>query len=273
MTKRLLELLSRPGVVIVYVGVFLIGGLLFDLRTQDVVVAIIFNVPIAISGLANSRRLTAWVIVLALAANFVAAYENAVTFDGFDTVAAANRVLVAMSILIVGWVSLARETAVDEAGHLTGAIADRERERLLRSFLTDLWQDVPPEVLIGNATVELKKLLQAESVLVVSLEAGRFGAARWLEGPDHELAAHGSLASWAVDAIPTNSRPAITIRSEDGLLTVGRWRREHANDLIVVAEQPAAEKSAYLLGEALSGLSPLLDLLSQVAHDTPLGER
>lgn len=258
---RFAELLQRPTVATGLVVLLLFGGLLVDLTTrQDLVVAIIYNIPIAVSGFgvsSRSRRLTTWAVVLALAANLAAAYENALQVGGYEGVTVANRGLAALSFLIVGAMTLARESAVEEVSELGDAEASGQRERALRRVLAELGDAFDEEELLRQSVPQLRRLLQADAVAVVGVDDGRFVEPRFGDQPD-ELAPLGSLASWAVDAIPTNDRPAIATRSEHGIVTTGRLRRDGAPDLVVVADRPREQKSAYLLGEALHDLEPLL---------------
>ena len=260
MLDDLADWLRRPNVTIALVGVLMLGGFLVDLTTrQDLVVAIIYNVPIAISGAwGQSQRLTRGTLVLALGANVAAAYENALNFGGYDQVSLANRGFSALSFLIVGAMTLARETAADEVTSLSGAEAAAERERALRRLVRDLSDQTVEQDLIHAAVPALRELLDAEVVVISGLRDGRFCEPHYGDAGSEDLAPLGSLASWAVDAIPRNDSPAITVRSERGLFTSGRWRREDGPDLIVLADVPRAEKSAYLLGEALHAMEPLL---------------
>lgn len=254
------ELMHHPRVVISLTLGLLFAGLLVDLTTtQELVVAIIFNIPIAVSGLANSRRLTAWTIVLALGANIAAAYENALVFSRYDEVTLINRALTSLSFLIVGGMTLLREGAVDEVEHLIAVRQDAERERALRRFATGLSAARGPADLVDRAAAALRELLEADALVIATLHGERFDEPRWTDGHAGDLATPGELATWAVDAIPSNDVPAITVRSERGLITTGRWRRHDGDDLIVVADRPHAKKPSVLLGEALHGLVPLLE--------------
>jgi hypothetical protein len=254
------DLLHHPRVVISLTLGLLFVGLLVDLTTtQELVVAIIFHIPIAVSGLANSRRLTVWAIVLALGANIAAAYENALVFSRYDEITLINRGLTSLSFLIVGGMTLLREGAVDEVEHLIAVREDAERERALRRFATGLSATWGPADLVDRAAAALRELLEADALVIATLHDERFDEPRWTDGHAGDLATPGELATWAVDAIPTNDVPAITVRSERGLITTGRWQRADGDDLIVVADRPHARKPSVLLGEALLGLVPLLE--------------
>jgi hypothetical protein len=254
------DLLHRPRVVMTLTLGLLFAGLLVDMTTtQELVVAIIFNIPIAVSGLAHSRRLTTWTIVLALAANVAAAYENALVFSRYDAITLINRGLSALSFLIVGGMTLLRVGAVDQVEHLAVVRRAADRERALRRFATDLGTADDADDLVDRAAPSLRYLLEADALVIATLHGDRFAEPRWADGNAGDLAEPGQLASWAVDAIPTTESPAITVRSERGLITSGRWRRVDTHDLIVVADRPQADKPSVLLCEALHALVPLLE--------------
>lgn len=259
--NRIVEVMARPPVATATAVLLLFGGLLVDLTTrQDLIVAIVYNIPIAATGVATgatSQRLTVWTILLALVANLAAAHENAVQVGGHDGVTVANRGLAALSFLIVGAMTLARETAVEEVVALGEAEERSRQERALRRVLRSLGDAFDETELLEQAGPELRRLLEADAVAVAAVVNRRFTEPRFGDQVD-ELVPVGSLASWAVDAVPTNDRPAITTRSESGLVATGRLRRDDAPDLIVIVDRPRTRASAHLLGEALHDLEPLV---------------
>ena len=251
------EPLVKPAYVTTACLALLFGGLLLDLTTQqELVVAITYNIPIALSGLALSRQLTIWTLVLALAANLAAGYENALIMEGYDTLTLLNRVLSALSFLLVGVMTLALNSASDQVTALAEKEAEADRERRLRSLVKDLGHTHRPEALLHQAAAELRELLSAESVVITHLQGERFALPRYSDPEDANLAKPGTLSSWALDAIPLTDTPVITVRSERGVTTVGRWRGE--DELVVVAARPQVQEASALLGEALKSLEPLL---------------
>ena len=74
-----------------------IGFLLDVATTQELVVAILYNVPIALSGLSSSRRLFYGVVVAALLLNLASGGLNALALGGVDLVAVLNRTLAGLS--------------------------------------------------------------------------------------------------------------------------------------------------------------------------------
>jgi len=155
----------------------LIGGVfLADVLTpQALVVAILYNVPIALTGLALSRRLTLGMTLLALLANLIAGLLNAQAAGGFESIAVLNRLFCALSFLLVALLSL---KAGESSSRLALARAEERRarrERQLRQLVEDLSGPLtPPELLERTARV-LKNLFEADAAAVLTLRGGRWG--------------------------------------------------------------------------------------------------
>ncbi len=134
-----------------------------DLLTPQLfVAAILLDVPIVLSSLGGSRRFRLWLIFLALAANVVAGYANGARDHGhWDPVGIGDRILSALSIVLVGYLS----SAVSENAQRAGRAASLE----LRSRR---------EVQIGAAIERVRSTLSTELVLrAIAQEAlGLFGA-------------------------------------------------------------------------------------------------
>lgn len=259
------HVLARPGLVSALSFGLLFFGLLVDLATeQDLVVAVLYDIPIAVSALAASRRLTGTVVLLALIANTVAAYENAANGGGFDTVVLFNRGFAAASFIIVGAMTLARVIAVDEGVELGEAQSSADREQRLRHFKNAVSDAAGGRQVLERAVTELRTLLAAEAVVITAVDDGRFVDPRYADRAAR-LAAVGEPAAWAIDVIPTDGARSATVRSERGLVTSGWWRRENAPALAVVVDQPRADKPSALLAEALDTLEPLLRLAQRSA--------
>lgn len=95
------RLLARPLLFFVDLGALLIGFLV-DMETdRQLVVAITYVIPIALSALAFSRSLTLALMGAALVFTVVAGAENAL-LEGVDGAAVLNRTLTAVSYALVG---------------------------------------------------------------------------------------------------------------------------------------------------------------------------
>lgn len=254
--------LLRPRYVAAICLSLLFGGLLLDLTTtQRLVVAITYNIPIALSGLALQRRLILWTIVLALGANVAAGYENALALEGYDAITLLNRSLAALSFLIVGSATLAFFSAAERATRLVTEGHKGERERNLRLLTTRLSDKLEPHVLLSEAAREVRSLLKADAVVITGLQEQRFAAPRYSSPEDTGVAQQGHMASWMVDTLPLSDTPVITVRSDTGVMSVGRLSQgsgQDADELFIVAARPKTEEASLLLSEVIRGLEPLL---------------
>lgn len=253
----------------------LLGGLVVDLTTdQALVVAIIYAIPIALSGTRTSTTLTWWCIGLAMLANVAAGYDNVATFGFVDGTAVLNRGLAALSFVLVGVMTLLLESTSEEVDLLVEVEQEGERQRRVREFMVDLSGPLEPEELMDRAVGQLRELLGADAVVAVALEGHGFAEPRWADPPSTDLATPGTTASWAVDALPINDRPVIAVRSDQGMMSVGRWRCASQGDLIVLAARPDRRHAASVLGDALSVLDPIRERAHELANArAALGER
>ena len=257
-SRRVLRWFKNPIVATYGCLALLFVGLVVDLNTsQALIVAIIYNVPIVVSAVLLSRRLTIWTIVLSLLANVAAGYENVLTRGSVDAFTIANRVFAGLSFLLVGAMTLLFEKSSADAHELLAHEEDGERERALRHFITDLSGPITPDEMMARTATGLRDLLGADDVVVSGLDGEHFASPRWSSPEFTGLAPTGKLASWAVDALPVTATPVITVRSDAGLTAVGRLRCEDRDDLVVIASRPSRGRSSQLLGEALAAVEPL----------------
>ncbi len=266
MIRQSLQTLTQARATPWICGALLFGGLVVDLNTnQRLVVAIIYNIPIALAGVLLSQRLTTGAVGLALLANLAAAFDNATLNGGFDRITVLNRLLAALTFLIVGGLSLLFEQTADEVEELHDVEDLIQRERDIRHLLTSVSGHLGHDDLVARALPGLRTLLDADAVVVVGLAGDRFAEPRWADPAYSTIAQPGKLATWAVDALPVTATPVITVRSDAGISSVGRWRSARAGDLVIVADRPTRPKASELLGEALRGLEPLRDRAVEVA--------
>lgn len=264
-TKNLLNLdeasLSRePLYVVVGSFAFLGAGLLLDVvTTQDLVIATVYNIPIAFAGLANSRRLTVAMVILALLANVIAGVFNAQAAGSVDATALLNRGVAALSFLLVGYLTWALRGASSRLTALGIDQAKAAREHSLHEILAELSGPLRPQALLERACTVLRGQFGAEAVVIASISHHRFSAPRYSDPPDASVGAPGETAPWPVAAIPTAEPPVITARVDAELLTVGRWRRQRNPDLVVLIAEPSVGNPSLLLGEVLRDLEALLE--------------
>lgn len=113
----------------------LAAAFVIDVATpQSLVVAILFDVPIALAALAVSRRLTTVLVVLSLAADALAGYINGVQ-EGYhwDAIGIGDRLLAALSIVLVGYLSIVVQERARRAGISAAQEQRARREAVLAS--------------------------------------------------------------------------------------------------------------------------------------------
>ncbi len=146
----------------VCVAALLVAFAIDLLTPQLFVAAILLDVPIVLSSLGSSGRFRLWLIIAALAANAVAGYINGVEDHGhWDAIGIGDRILSALSIVLVGYLS----SAVSENAQRAGRAASQE----LRARR---------EVQIGAAVERVRASLSTELVLraIVHESLELFGA-------------------------------------------------------------------------------------------------
>lgn len=168
--------------------VLLVAALILDLVTPQLfVAAILLNAPIALSSLAFDPRFSRLLVFLALVEDVAAGY-----FDGlfagnhWDSIALANRVIVGLSFLLVGSLSIATQRAGKEAGEAAARERRTLRERGLRRAVEAIRASMNVE-LIERATVrEACAALDVDRARLYVFEAG-------LDRPTTFVATRGNL--------------------------------------------------------------------------------
>lgn len=251
--------LKRPFYLGAWSILLLILGFIVDIVTpQELVVAITYNIAIALAGLVFLRRFTYGMISGALVANVVAGVVNA-SQGSYDMIALINRVLAGLSFLLVGYMTLELARITTRLTTLGFEQARTEREDALRKFFAEVSGPFRTQDFLDRTASELRTLLQADTVVISGLSQNRFALPRASSPNTSPLASFGDTAPWIVAATPTKDMPTLSARVDTDLMTVGRWRRQQAYDLVVIARRPKIKKPDLVLGEALRNLEPLYE--------------
>ncbi|MDH2909604.1 MAG: HAMP domain-containing sensor histidine kinase [Candidatus Eremiobacteraeota bacterium] len=142
---------------------------LLDLLTPQLFIAsILLNIPIALSSLALTRRLTVGLVVAAELANAFAAYLNAQHDHGrFDTIALGDRALLAASFLLVGFLAVKTQGLGRSAGLSEARAEQVQRERGLRLAMERIRESLNPELVRRTTLHQSLDLFAAERGLLV----------------------------------------------------------------------------------------------------------
>lgn len=250
--------------IILVVALSLLAALfVFDMQSgRELVPAIAYAVPVALSSLAHSARWTVALILLSLLATTLAGTENILS-EGFNLDAALNRVLAGVSFTLVGVFALVLGRKGERLSALEHEEVRADREADLRHLLTDLSHHDAPHTLLTHTVTGLTTLFGASKVVISAVEDGRLAAPHYSSAPSGSGdLCQGRLAPW-VAALPvagagnTSSRVA-SARLDGKLLTAG-WLNRAGSDLLVLVAGATVDDPCTLLGDVLEGLEPLLE--------------
>jgi signal transduction histidine kinase len=151
----------------------LVAAWVLDLYTPQLfVAAILLNGPIALSSIALRARLTTSLVVAAQIANFVAGYLNGVqSGHHWDGVAVGDRVLLAASFVLVGYLSVKAQEYAREAGESSGRMRQIEVEKSLRETTERIRETLNVELVLRGVVREAVKLLRASRVQLIVRES------------------------------------------------------------------------------------------------------
>ena len=151
----------------------LIAAWLIDLFTPQLfVAAILLNGPIALSSLALNRRLTAQLVVAAEIANAIAGYVNGVqSGHHWDLVAVGDRVLLAASFVLVGYMSIKTQEYAGEAGESAGRMRQIQIERALREATGRVRETLNVELVQRAILRESLSLLGASAAMLIERDS------------------------------------------------------------------------------------------------------
>jgi signal transduction histidine kinase len=141
----------------------LVGAFVVDLLTPQLfVAAILLDVPIVLSSLGGSARFRIGLIVAALACDVAAGYLNGVR-DGhhWDATGISDRVLAALSIVLVGYLSAAVSENAERAGRAASQELRARREAQISTAIERVRASLSTELVLRAIAYEALDLLDA----------------------------------------------------------------------------------------------------------------
>jgi signal transduction histidine kinase len=146
---------------------------IIDLVTPQLfIAAILFNGPIALSSLALQSRLTTNLVIFAEIANAITGYVNGVQAGHhWNGIAVGDRLLLAASFVLVGYLSVKTQEYAREAGVSAGRMRQVEIEKALREATGRVRGTLNVELVQRAITRESLALLGASKATLVVREA------------------------------------------------------------------------------------------------------
>jgi signal transduction histidine kinase len=150
----------------------LVAAWIIDMLTPQLfVAAILLNGPIALSSLALQSRLTTNLVIAAEVANVVAGYVNGLTAGHhWDAIVIGDRLLLAASFILVGYLSIKSQEYAREAGASAGRMRQIEIEKALREATGRVRGTLNVELVQRAITRESVGLLGASKATLVVRE-------------------------------------------------------------------------------------------------------
>jgi signal transduction histidine kinase len=153
--------------------VLLIAAFAIDMLTPQLfVAAILLNAPIALTSFAFDRKLTTRIVVAALIANLIAGWYNGHRDGHWDAIAIDDRVLAALSCVLVGALSLGTQRAARGAAELEARQRQARRERTLREAFETMRTSVNREIVFRSIAREALRVLQSDAAVVFARNEG-----------------------------------------------------------------------------------------------------
>jgi signal transduction histidine kinase len=241
--------------------VALLGAFVIDLLTpQQFVAAILLDIPIVLSSLGGSARFRYALIGAALACDIVAGYVNGV-HSGYrwDAVGIGDRILAALSIVSVGYLS----TAVIDNSERAGRAADQEirarRETQIAAAIERARASLSTELVQRSITYEALALFDAvEARFSVTGPGSTTLVAQ--RGAEHVEIEEGRLSPAVASLVQraTDDGDAITVQRTDPL---GRLLLDtfEGDELLAIAIADGDRTFGVLLvlGEGAGGMQEL----------------
>jgi signal transduction histidine kinase len=169
----------RSRAIVLTAFALLLGAFAADVLTpQNLVIAILFDVPIVLAALTRSRRLTAVLVACALAADAGAAFANA-AHDGYrwEPIVVGDRLLSMLSIAIVGFLSTIVQERSERVGRLAAQEARARREATLAGVAERVRASLSPGLVVRAIVRESPRALAAQSAFWYPAAGGEILAA------------------------------------------------------------------------------------------------
>ncbi len=153
-------------------GLLVLAWIVDLVTPQLFIAAILLNGPIALSSLTLQSRLTINLIVAAEIANLVAGYVNGVqSHFHWSGIAVGDRLLLAASFVLVGYLSIKAQEYAREAGVSAGRMRQIEIEKALREATGRVRETLNVELVQRAVTRECVTLLGASNATFLVRDA------------------------------------------------------------------------------------------------------
>jgi signal transduction histidine kinase len=164
---------SRSWIPYACVALVIIAWLIDMFTPQLFVAAILLDAPVALTALALNRRLTWGIVVAALIANVIAGWYNGMHEGHYDPIATADRVLAALSVILVGGLAVATQGAARLAGESATREQIAKRANALRRAGERMRESLSLELVWRAVARQAVEVLDSDAATLFPCEGGR----------------------------------------------------------------------------------------------------
>ena len=165
--------MSRSWIIYACIALVIVAWLIDMFSPRLVVAAILYDAPIALTALALKRRFTWSMVAVALVLNAVAGWYHAAHEGHYDPIATVDRVLAALSTVLVGGLAVATQGAARSAGE--SATRDRiaKRANALRKAGERMRESLSLELVWRAVARQAIETIDSDSATLFPCENGR----------------------------------------------------------------------------------------------------
>ncbi len=202
---------SERMVLTLSLGLSLAIFALDALTPQRLVVSILQDVPIAITGLSSRRRITFLMVAIGILSNILAEIINARSEGIIRHIAIANRLFSVLSFLLVGYLAIRiQRQALVTGQHLSEKLR-AERDNKIRALLEDITREADPDAFLRRIASHLRRLLSARGVLFAGVRDGCWTAPLHSDPPSLTLWKEGETIPGALSLLLGKNFPPVRL--------------------------------------------------------------
>ena len=251
------------------------------LTPQRLVVSILQDVPIALTGLTRKRRLTVAMVLFGILSNILAEAINAHEEGSVSPIAIGNRFFSVISFLLVGYLAIRIQESSLETGRTLSERRRSERDRKIRSLLEELSREGDSRTILARIAPRLRTLFGARGLILAGVNRTQWtdplltdppGLFFWKAGDDLP----GALALLGEASLPPQSISKLSLdpllennRARGGLLariSTKKATTGEVPDLLLFLLDPEDPEALAILREILPVLEDLLGRLELLRH-------
>ncbi|EQD25070.1 MAG: hypothetical protein D084_Lepto4C00266G0001, partial [Leptospirillum sp. Group IV 'UBA BS'] len=163
-------------IVVLSVSLSLFLFLVDALTPQRLVVSILQDVPIALTGLTLNRRFTLGMVLFGILSNVLAEAINAHAEGAVSPIAIANRIFAVLSFLLVGYLAMRIQDNALETGKVLSERLRADRDRKIRGLLEELSREGDPRELLARIATQFRTLFSARGIIFAAAHDNRWRA-------------------------------------------------------------------------------------------------